>query len=68
MGQQRRRVTHTATFEEQLAIEARKFKEAAAELPAGSTARELLLRRLRQLETASHMNKALKSPVATSPE
>ena len=68
MGQRRRRAKQSATFEERSAIEAQKFKEAAAELPAGSTARELLLRRFRQLEAASDMNEALKSPIAPSPE
>ena len=56
MAQQRRRVKHTATFEERLAEEAIKFKEAAENQPPGSTARELLLRRARQAETASHIN------------
>jgi hypothetical protein len=46
----RRRIKHTATFEERLAEEAMKFKEAAEKQPAGSTARELLLRRARQAE------------------
>jgi hypothetical protein len=45
MAQQRKRVNHTATFEERLAEEAIKFKEAAEKQPLGSMARELLLRR-----------------------
>jgi hypothetical protein len=61
MAQQRRRVKHTATFEERLADEAIKFKEAAEKQPPGSTARELLLRRARQAETASHINNWLRS-------
>jgi len=59
---QRRRIKHNATFEERLAEEAIKFKEAAEKQPPGSTARELLLRRARQAETASHINHWLRSP------
>jgi len=62
MTKQRRRVKHIATFEERLAQEAIKFKEAADTQPYGSKARELLLRRARQAETASHINQWLSSP------
>ena len=65
---QRRRIKHNATFEERLAEEAIKFKEAAQKQPPGSTARELLLRRARQAETASHINKWLRSPGLRPPE
>ena len=58
----RRRFKHTQTFEERLADEAERFRKAAEELPRGSTARELLLRRFRQAETASHMSEWLRSP------
>jgi hypothetical protein len=61
MVKQRRRVKHSATFEERLAEEAIKFKEAARKEPPGSMARELLLRPARQAETASHINAWLKS-------
>jgi hypothetical protein len=67
MPQQRRRFKHTATFEERLAEEAARFRKAAEELPHG-TARELLLRRARQAETASHMSGWLRSPGLRSPE
>ena len=63
----RPRIVHKATFEERLAEEARQFKE-AAEKPPGSTARELLLRRARQAETASRMNDWLSSPGLASPK
>ena len=63
--QQRRHTKHKATFEERLAEEARRFKEAAEKEPPGSTARELLLRRARQAETASRINDWLSSPVLT---
>jgi hypothetical protein len=58
----RKRVNHTATFEERLAEEAIKLKAAAETQPPGSMARELLLRRARQAETASHINAWLRSP------
>ena len=61
MGIMRRRVKHTVSFEERLAEEARKFKEAAEKEPPGSLSRELLFRRSRQAETASHMNDWLRS-------
>jgi hypothetical protein len=53
---ERRRIKHNANFEERLAEEAIKFKEAAEKQPLGSMARELLLRRARQAETAAHIN------------
>lgn len=59
--QRRKRTKHTATFEERLAEEAKRFKDAAEQLPPG-TERELLLRRARQAETASHMSDWLRSP------
>ena len=52
--QKRRRVKHEKTFEERLA-EAQRFREAAARTPPG-TPRELLLKRVRQAETALHIN------------
>jgi hypothetical protein len=60
--QRRRRVKHEATFEERLAAEALKFRDAAEQQPKGSHARELLLRRARQAETASHINRWLSLP------
>jgi len=61
MAERRRRLKRTQTFEELLAEEAARFRIAAEELPPG-TARELLLRRARLAETASHMNDWLRSP------
>lgn len=66
MGQVRRRIKHKETFEERLAEEATRFKQAAEEQPVGSMARELLLRRARQAEAASHMSDWLKSPALQS--
>ena len=62
MGKQRKRIKHNTSFEQRLAEEAQRFKEAAEEQPHGSQARELLLRRARQAETASRMSLWLKSP------
>jgi hypothetical protein len=62
MAQRRRRVQHTASFEERLADEARRFRDAAEVEAPGSLARELLLRRARQAETAAHINEWLSSP------
>jgi hypothetical protein len=58
----RRRIKHEKTFQERLAEEAQRFREAAQKLPPNSHAQELLLRRARQAETASHMNEWLTSP------
>jgi hypothetical protein len=65
---ERRRIKHQASFEERLAEEATRFKAAAEEQPPGSQARELLLRRARQAETASHMSEWLSSPGLASPK
>jgi hypothetical protein len=67
MGE-RRRIKQKTSFEEQLAEEARRFKEAAEKEMPGSLARELLLRRARQAETASHVNDWLRSPGLRSPQ
>ena len=62
MGKKRNRTRPAATFEERLAEQAQKFREMAAKLPDGSKAREVLLRRARQMETTSEINSWLKSP------
>ena len=66
MTQRRRRIKHTVTFEQRLAEEAERFRKAAEELPEG-TARELLMKRARQAETASRMSDWLRSPGLRSP-
>jgi hypothetical protein len=68
MAQRRMRVKHTATFEERLAQEATKFREASDKQPNGSIARERLLRRARQAETASQIDKWLNSPGLQPPK
>jgi hypothetical protein len=66
--QKRRRFKHTKSFQERLAEEAIRYKEAANKQPPGSHARELLLRRARQAETACNVDKWLKSPGQQPPE
>jgi len=55
MSHQRRRYNHTQIFEQLLAEEAARFRKAAEETRPGF-ARELLMKRARQAETASHMS------------
>jgi hypothetical protein len=61
-------VQHKRTFEERLEQEAKRFKQEAETLPLGSRAREMLLQRARQAETASHINGWLSSPGLASPK
>jgi hypothetical protein len=68
MAQQRKRVKHTTTFEERLAKEARRCRDEAEKQPPGSHARELLLRRARQAESASHISEWLSSPGLQPPK
>lgn len=58
----RQRSKHVGSFEERLAQEAKKFREAAEREPGGSTAREFLMRRARQAETAAHISGWLSPP------
>jgi hypothetical protein len=61
------RKVRKATFAERLAEEAMRFKLAAEKACVGSTARELLLKRARQAETASHINDWVSSPGLAPP-
>ena len=65
--QRRRRIQHEKSFRERLAEEAQRFRVEADKLPPGM-ARELLLRRARQADTASHMDDWLKSAGLKSPK
>jgi hypothetical protein len=65
---ERPRIKHKRSFEERMADEAERFRKAAEDQPPGSTARELLLRRARQAETASHMSDWLRSPGLQPPQ
>ena len=67
MSQQRRRFKRIQTFEERLALEAEQFRKAAEEAQPGM-ARDLILRRARQAETASRMNEWLRSPGLQPPK
>jgi hypothetical protein len=66
--QQRRSHKCIESFEQRLAEEAKRYREAAEQLPQGTTARELLLRRARQSETASHLSDWLRSPGLQPPK
>lgn len=57
---------HEISFEERLAAEATRFREAAKEAKLGLE-RELLLRQARQAETASQMSQWLRSPSMQPP-
>lgn len=57
--QRRRSVPHT--FEERIAVEKAKLEAQVARLKRGPQ-REALLEKIRQLETAIHMNEWLSSP------
>lgn len=63
-----RRIFNKLTFEQRLVEEAKRFREAAEREHPGSTARELLLRRARQAETASHISEWVHSPGLASPK
>jgi hypothetical protein len=65
---ERRRIEQKLSFRQRLAAEALRFKEAAEKERPGSMARELLLRRARQAETASHIDRWLDSPGLARPK
>lgn len=67
MPERRRRLKSNSTFEERSAEEAARFRKAAEEAQPGM-ARELLLRRARQAETASRMRDWLSSPELQPPK
>jgi hypothetical protein len=62
---QRRKYKNAKSFEERLAEEAQRFRQAAQEARPGLE-REPLLRRARQAETASRMNEWLKPMFGTA--
>jgi hypothetical protein len=63
----RRRIKSSVTFKQRLAAEALQFKEAAEKERPGTLARELLLRRASQAETASQIDGCLNSRGLASP-
>ena len=64
---QRRRFKQSESLETRLAEEAKRLREEAKSLPVGA-AREALLRKARQTETASHMSEWLSSLGLRSPD
>jgi hypothetical protein len=64
---ERRRIYHKASFHDRLAQEAQRLKEQAKKLPPGED-REVLLRRIRQVETALNINGWLLSPGLRRPD
>jgi hypothetical protein len=60
------RIRHEKTFKERLTERSQRFRDEAEKIPHG-TARELLLKRARQAEAASHMSEWLSSGLQ-SPE
>jgi hypothetical protein len=64
---QRRRFKNTLSFPERLDREAERLRTEAEKLPHGSE-RDMLLRKARQAETASHVNEWLSSPGLRPPE
>jgi hypothetical protein len=63
--QRRRSVPHT--FEENIAAEKAKLEAQVAKLTPGPQ-KDALLRKIRQLDTAAHMNEWLSSPGLQPPE
>ena len=64
---ERRRIKHKAPFQERLAQEAQRLEEQAKKLPPGDD-RELILRRLSQVDIALNINGWLTSPGLRSPK
>jgi hypothetical protein len=62
----RRRIKQSISFNQRLADEAERFRKAAEELPPG-TARELLMKRVRQAEAALQISDWLATPGAAPP-
>ncbi len=63
----RPRIIHRATFEERLAAEVQRLKEQAKAMAPGN-ARDTVLRKARQTETAARVNEWLSSPGLQSPK
>jgi hypothetical protein len=63
----RRRRSLPHTLEDQIAAEMARLKEKIADLENGPD-RDAMLKKIRQLETASHINEWLTSPGLRSPE
>lgn len=64
---QRRRFKHILSFPDRLAQEAERLRAEAEKLPRGHE-RDMLLRKVRQTETAAHVNEWLTSPGLAAPK
>jgi hypothetical protein len=64
---QRRRFKQTQSLEERLSEESKRLREEAKLLPPGA-ARDEIIRKARQAETASRMNEWLTSPGLRPPQ
>ncbi|WFU37447.1 hypothetical protein QA640_23490 [Bradyrhizobium sp. CB82] len=64
---QRRRFKQTQSLEERLSEQAKRLRSEAKLLPPGA-ARDEMIRKARQAETASHMNEWLTSPGLRPPQ
>ena len=67
MQQQRRHFTQTAPLEQSMAEQANRLRKEARGTPPG-VRRDDLMRRARQIETASHINEWLSSPGLQQPK
>jgi hypothetical protein len=65
---QRRRFKNTLTFPDRLEHEAKRLRAEADRLPQGSHEREMVLRKVRQAETALHVHDWLASPGLQAPK
>jgi len=65
---QRRRFNNILSFPDRLEQEAERLRTEAEKLPQASPEREALLRKIRQAETALHVNEWVASPGLRSPE
>jgi hypothetical protein len=64
---QRRQIKHSTSFEERLADQAKRLRGRANTAPHGAE-HDDLIRRARQMETASNINAWLTSPGLASPK
>jgi hypothetical protein len=64
---ERRRIKHKTSLEERLANQARRLRKQAKTMPPGA-ARDDLIRRASQNETAANLNAWLTSPGLASPK
>ena len=64
---QRRRFKHILSFPDRLAQEAERLREEAEKLPPGQE-RDMLIRKVRQTETAADVNEWLTSPGLIRPK